>query len=95
MSPSAGQTEGEGEGVGIWDGEEEIVLEIIAVTGEEGVGSVVEVEGFCTIVRVRFSTACRGKLVFPPAKSLTVGGRSNKQSSETLDIPFVRVQSEL
>ena len=71
------------------DEEEEIVLEMT------GVESVVEVEGFCTIVRVTFSTACRGKLAFLPAKSLAVGGRSNKHSSETFDIPFVRVQSEL
>ena len=82
------------EGEGVEDEEEETVLERVAVTEEETTGFG-EVEGFCTVMRVTFSTACRGKLALLPAKSLAVGGRSEKQPPETLGIPFVRVQSGL
>ena len=97
ISLSAGQTEGEGVGVGTEDEDKETVLELMVVTEEEttGVGDVIEVAEFCTVMRVTFSTACRGKPVLLPVKSLAVGRRSEKQLPETLVIPSVRVQSGL
>ena len=83
--------------VGVEEEVEEIVLELVAVTEEEitGVRDAVNVAEFCTVTNVMLSTACRGRPPLLPAKSMVVGGRSDKQLLETLDTPLVRVQDEL
>ena len=87
------------EGLGV-EGEMEVVLlGTMAMTVEEeptGVEDVIsDVAEFCTVMRVTFSIACRGKLALFPAKILAVAGWLDKQLPEALAIPLVRVQSEL
>ena len=87
----------EEEGEGPKDGEEGTVLDVMAVREEEptGVGEADKVKELCTVMRVTFSTACRGESALLPEKSLAVGGSSNEQPPDMLDITFVRVQNEL